>query len=296
MMASAAPLVLVAHSSVESRLPPIDIPVVWLDRDADKLATLPATRTGIDVDPDHLAYVLFTSGSTGRAKGVMVTHANLTSVCNAWQTAYDLGRPDRHLQMASFSFDVFTGDWVRALCSGASLVVCPRMTLLQPDRLYALMRDEQITCAEFVPAVMRLLVTYLSGTGEDLSFMRLVMVGSDIWFGTEYQRLSELCGDDARLINSYGTAETTIDNTWFEAAGNGSHEVLNDGPVPVGRPFDNSRIYICDAQLRLAPIGVAGELCVGGAGVARGYLDAPQLTAERFVAEPVRRWSFVSYR
>jgi len=286
MLTSAAPLVLVAHSAVASRLPPLDVPVVWLDQDADTLATLPATRAALDVEPDHLAYVLFTSGSTGRAKGVMVTHANLVSVCKAWQTEYGLTSHDRHLQMAGFSFDVFTGDWVRALCSGGSLVLCPRMTLLEPDRLYALLRDERITCAEFVPAVMRLLMTYLSGSGEDLSFMRLVMVGSDAWFGTEYQQLRQLCGNDARLVNSYGTAETTIDSTWFEATGNGSDELLNHGSVPVGRPFDNSRVYICDAQLHLVPIGVPGEMCIGGAGVARGYLDDPRLTLERFVPDP----------
>ncbi len=299
------PAVLIAESSVEARLlemkgPATETTVIWLDRDRESLSARPGSRLVAVAAPEHLAYILFTSGSTGRAKGCMVTHSNLASAFGAWDRAYALEPSDCHLQMANFSFDVFTGDWVRALCSGGSLVLCPRMTVLEPDRLYALIVETGVNCAEFVPAVVRELMAYLEYTGTDLSFMRLVIVGSDVWFGHEFAQLRRLCGNRTRLINSYGTAEATIDSTFFEVADKQRDAIHNDaggsevilssiplqGIVPIGRPFANSRLYICDDHLHLVPIGVAGELFIGGAGVARGYLNQPELTAERFVADP----------
>jgi non-ribosomal peptide synthetase component F len=188
--------------------------------------------------------------------------------------------------MANFSFDVFTGDWVRALCSGGSLVLCSPMAMLEPARLYDLMRECRVTCAEFVPAIMRMLISHLTDTKQDLSFMRLIAVGSDIWFGAEYAALKRLGGDNARVVNSYGTAETTIDSTYFEAVDIDSRVLRPDAPVPIGRPLSNARVYILDDHLQPVPVGVRGELCIGGSGVARGYLNDSALTAERFLQDP----------
>ncbi len=241
-----------------------------------------AGRLDIRLQSADRAYALFTSGSTGTPKAVAVTHGNLAAIFSAWRDAYELTPSDRHLQMASFSFDVFAGDWVRALCSGGRLDLCPRFDLLEPERLYGLLRDRSVTCAEFVPAVLRGLLTYLESSGQDLSFMRLIVVGSEAWYGTELARLVALAGPHTRVINSYGTAETTIDSTFFESG----DTVSDDGPVPIGRPFAGSRVYVCDPALRLVPPGVAGELCIGGAGVSAGYVCNPELTAEKFVSDP----------
>lgn len=234
---------------------------------------------------DRLAYVIYTSGSTGQPKGAMVTHGNFANAYRGWEISYDLHDCRAHLQMASFSFDVFGGDMVRALCSGAKLVLCPRSWLLDAERLYGLMRSEGVECAEFVPAVLRNLVDYLESTGQDLSFMRLVIAGSDVWYGEEYRRLLRFCGPHTRLINSYGITETTIDSTFFELTPALDSEVmLADGTlVPIGRPFANVQIYILDEHRQPVPLGVAGDLYIGGAGVSRGYLNQPDLTASRFL-------------
>ena len=233
-------------------------------------------------DDDGLAYVLFTSGSTGDPKAVMVSHRSLAWAAAAWREVYGLTARDRHLQMANPAFDVFTGDWVRALTSGGRLVLCDRDTLLEPAELLHRLAAEGISCAEFVPAVIRLLLAHRRRTGARLPSLRVLAVGSDSWFGSEYRELRRWAGARARVINSYGCAEATIDSTWFEA----EDALTEDAPVPIGRPLPGSRVYVCDERLRLLPPGVPGEICIGGEGVALGYLGDAGLTAQRFVADP----------
>jgi amino acid adenylation domain-containing protein len=229
---------------------------------------------------DDPAYVIYTSGSTGQPKAVQVSHGNLAAAHAGWQGEYRLTHDVHvHLQMASFAFDVFAGDLVRALCSGGRLVLVPRELLFNTARLYELMRGEHVDAAEFVPAVARGLMSYCENEGKRLDFMRLLMVGSDVWKVEEHRRLRKLCGRDTRVVNSYGLSETTIDSTYFE----GEAQDLEPGHmVPVGRPFPNSAVYILDNQRRVVPAGVQGELWIGGAGVALGYLGDPEQTAQRF--------------
>ena len=232
---------------------------------------------------DRLAYILYTSGSTGKPKGVMVTHRNLVNAYHGWLRAYRLdGDVRAHLQMASFAFDVFGGDMVRALGSGGKLVICPKETLLDPPRLLDLIRRENVDAGEFVPVVLRHLVQYLEETDRKLDGLRLVVVGSDAWYVAEHKRTLRCLGPDSRLINSYGLTETTIDSSYFE----GDASRLPDASlVPIGRPFANVRLYVLDGHMQPAPVGVPGELYIGGDGVSRGYVNQ-ELIAERFVADP----------
>lgn len=232
---------------------------------------------------EQLAYVIYTSGSTGRPKGVMVRHGSLLSAYLAWQEAYRFGAAQRHLQMASFSFDVFAGDLARALGSGGTLVVCPRESLLVPEDLYRLLADYEVACAEFVPAVVRPLIEYLERTSQSLDFMDRIIVGSDSWSCREYQQLRRLASSHAAVTNSYGVAEATIDSSHLESL---PGPMSADQRVPIGRPFANTKMYVLDRLLEPVPVGVAGELHIGGAGLARGYLDRPVLTAEKFVPSP----------
>jgi amino acid adenylation domain-containing protein len=234
--------------------------------------------------PDNLAYVIYTSGSTGRPKGVMISHRNLTNAFRGWDDAYGLrGRCTSHLQMASFSFDVFTGDVVRALCSGAQLVLASRETMLSPAALYSLMQEHGVDAADFAPPLLRNLEQYLLSSGEDLSFLALMVVGTDAWNVTEFRRWRALCAPRTRFLNAYGVTEATVASSYFEAT---HHELPAEGLVPIGRPLPNARLYILDGHRRSVPIGATGELYIGGAGVGRGYLNRPRLTHERFLSDP----------
>ncbi|WP_399094925.1 amino acid adenylation domain-containing protein [Streptomyces sp. BBFR2] len=262
------------------------------DRDRPDLARL-APRTvraaELDGDPaappasvglDAPAYVLGTSGSTGRPKAVEVSHRNLASAYAAWQREYRLGRDVRvHLQMASPAFDVFTGDLVRALCSGGTLVLADRELLFDTAGLYRTMTAERVDCAEFVPAVVRGLLSHCERTGLRLDFLRLLIVGSDVWKAAEHRRLAALCGPATRLVNSYGLTEATIDSACYDGPVDG----LEPGrTVPIGRPLPNTTLHLLDRYGAPVPPGVTGELWVGGAGVARGYLNDPEQTARSF--------------
>ncbi|MFE5589623.1 amino acid adenylation domain-containing protein [Streptomyces sp. NPDC056549] len=279
--------------------------LVLTDRQRDGVSRLPGRPVTLDeldrpeadsqpepvVGLDQAAYVIHTSGSTGRPKAVRVSHRNLASVFVAWQAEYRLDTEARvHLQMAGVSFDVFTGDVVRALCSGGTLVMVDRDLLFDTGRLYRTMRSEGVDCGEFVPSVARGLMAYCEREGVGLDFMRLLIVGSDSWKAGEHERLIALCGPATRVVNSYGLTEGTIDSAYFE--GPAGH--LEPGRmVPVGRPLPNSALYVLDRHGEPVPPGVTGELWLGGAGVATGYLGEPERTAERFVTlapdhEPVR--------
>jgi amino acid adenylation domain-containing protein len=239
-----------------------------------------------EAKPDDLVYLTYTSGSTGQSKGVMVEHRSLVNAYLGWEKAYRLEPGASHLQMANFTFDVFSGDLVRALCSGGKLVLCPREWLLDPERLYALMAAERIDVAEFVPAVLRTLVQYLEKTDVDvehqrLDFMSLLACGSDSWYVGEYQKFLRFLGKETRLINSFGLTETTIDSTYFEGM---IDHLSPDQLVPIGRPFANTRLYILDTYLQPRPIGIPGELFIGGPGLARGYHNRTDLNQERFIS------------
>ncbi|WP_276750800.1 amino acid adenylation domain-containing protein [Chlorogloeopsis fritschii] len=257
-----------------------DLVVVCLDQDWEDISQESEENLVINTTPQDLAYVIYTSGSTGKSKGVAIAHRSLVSAFHGWEKAYQLQSLTSHLQMASFAFDVFSGDVIRTLCSGAKLVLCPREWLLEPEKLYKLMLVEKIDSGEFVPAVLRNLVEYLQRTQQNLHFMKLLVVGSDSLYVQEYQEFQRFCGEQTRLINSYGVTEACIDSTYFEL-GIGK---LGSGLVPIGRPFANTQVYILDRYLQLVPIGVAGELYIGGAGLAQGYLHRPDLTKEKFIS------------
>ncbi|MFI0943209.1 amino acid adenylation domain-containing protein [Streptomyces sp. NPDC021020] len=250
----------------------------------DDLAAGTARGAEAAVDPALPAYVIHTSGSTGRPKAVRVSHRNLAAAYAGWRDAYRLGGGEVHLQMAGVPFDVFTGDLVRALCSGGTLVLAGRELILDTARLHRTMRDEGVDCGEFVPAVARGLVAYCEHEGLRLDFMRLLVVGSDTWKVGEHRRLRALCGPDTRLVNSYGLTETTIDTTYFDGPDDG----LEPGrTLPIGRPFPGSEVYVLDRHGEPVPCGVPGELWIGGTGVADGYVGDPARTAERFTTRTV---------
>lgn len=226
------------------------------------------------------AYVVFTSGSTGEPRGVSVPAGAITAIADAWDAEFGLAvRPGRHLQLAPFSFDVFVGDLARSLCFGGALVLAGRDDALDPRRLADLIRRKRIEVVEFVPAVARLLSDYLDHVGGGLPTLRLVMVGSDIWLVSDALRLRALMPKAARLYCTYGTSESAIDATVF---GIEPARQLEGTVVPIGRPFPGVQVSVRDRLGRLLPPRWPGELWVGGATVASGYLLPSDPAADRF--------------
>jgi acyl-CoA synthetase (AMP-forming)/AMP-acid ligase II len=162
-------------------------------------------------------------------------------------------------------------------------VIAPHEDLFSPPRLSDLLIHERIEFAEFVPHVLGHVVSHLESTERTLPDLKLLVIGSDVWLGSEWARARKVCNDDVRMINAYGLNETSVDCTYFEDS------AADEPPkayVPIGKPFLNHRVYVLNERGRPVPAGVPGELFIGGSGVVRGYLNQPEITAERFLPDP----------
>jgi iturin family lipopeptide synthetase A len=248
---------------------------------SSSIVTAAPFYTSQPVSPLSPAYLIYTSGSTGRPKGVMVAHGNFANAAYAWRRGYKLAEMPVHLlQLASFSFDVFAGDLGRALPNGGKLVICPEDTRADFPLLYELMRRQWITLFEATPSLVIPFMDYVYENGLAIGNLRLLIVGSDRFRWEDFKRLQAHFGRQMRIINSYGVTEATIDTSYYEGD---AEEVPVGGDVPIGRPMANMKFFILDPLKRPQPIGIPGELYIGGAGVARGYLNNPELTADKFV-------------
>ncbi|KVT75651.1 non-ribosomal peptide synthetase [Burkholderia territorii] len=253
----------------------------------DALAREPGTPlASVDLDgelttADDIAYVIFTSGSTGRPKGVEVSHGSWLSLFHAFEAAYGRTQPGvtTVLQMANHTFDVFMSDVIRGLGGGGRLIMCSRDSLTDAQALHALIERERATVMEFVPAVVRQMIEYLERSGKRLDGVQAVTCGADVWFVHEYRKLRALCAPDTRVLSVYGVTEATCESATFEPR-DAWYE--SERSMPIGAPLPNTSMYVIDDALNLVPLGVPGELLIGGGAVASGYLNRPELTRERF--------------
>ncbi|GGN44835.1 non-ribosomal peptide synthetase [Streptomyces fuscichromogenes] len=227
--------------------------------------------------PSHLAYVIYTSGSTGQPKGVAVSHAGVVNRLTWMQEVYPLGGPDRVLQKTPFGFDVSVWEFFWTLSRGAVLVVAAPGGHRDPGYVADLIRRERVSVVHFVPSMLR---AFLNEPKAALCSPLRVVFGSGEALALDLaERFGEVLGD-VPLHNLYGPTEASVDVTAYAVTGG------ERGGVPIGRPVWNTRTYVLDAALRPVPAGAAGELYLAGVQLARGYLDRPGLTAERFVADP----------
>jgi amino acid adenylation domain-containing protein/non-ribosomal peptide synthase protein (TIGR01720 family) len=280
---NARPKAVLTDSEIPLALPGAPGPeVVCLPEITGQLAGCPAGNLPRRSTPGDLVYILYTSGSQGLPKGVMVEHRNVVSIAMGWRKQYGLETFEvRLLQLASISFDVYFGDLCRALLHGGQLVVCPAEVRVSYPDLYNLIREHAINIFESTPALVIPFAEYVHQHGLDLSWMKVLIVGSDVLLLEDYKSLLGRFGAHTRIINSYGTTETTIDSSFFEASP--GEVIAGSGITPIGKPFGNNQYYVLDAHGQLLPVGAAGELYIGGAGVSRGYMHNEKLTAERFV-------------
>ncbi len=234
--------------------------------------------------PEDLAYVIYTSGTTGKPKGVMIEHRSLVNTAAGYRREYRLDQfPVRLLQLASFSFDVFVGDIARTLYNGGTMVIVPKDDRVDPSRLHYWIEREQVTIFESTPALIVPFMEHVHEQGLELSGMELLITSSDSCSVAEYRTLQERFGSSFRIINAYGVTEAAIDSSFYDEE---LAKLPQTGHVPIGKAWLNAKFYIVDAHLNPVPVGVLGELVIGGVGVARGYLNRPELTEEKFVDSP----------
>jgi len=238
------------------------------------------------VGTNDLMYVIYTSGSTGKPKGVMVPHRAVVNHCLGVIDRFELQPTDRVLQFTSVSFDVAVQEIFPTLIRGATLVLWKDKFISGSSEFLQWMEQEEVTIANLTTAHWSNLVNDLK---QRLAFLpdrlRLVIVGGETVSRETYASWKSVVNDRVKWINDYGLTETTITATMFDPA----CDWQAARTVPIGTPLDNVEVYVLDGSLGPSPIGVYGELCVGGAGVAGGYLNRPELTAERFVPHPFKR-------
>jgi amino acid adenylation domain-containing protein/non-ribosomal peptide synthase protein (TIGR01720 family) len=230
------------------------------------------------VTPDDLAYVVYTSGTTGTPKGVMIPHRGVHHISRAWDHAYGLAamRP-ACLSVSSFGVDLFFADLVLSAFFGGTMLICPQETVTDIPALVDLAAGAQVMVT--VPALATAMARELARRGTKLDSLRVLAVGSEGWPVGDCAELLDRVGPQTVVVNAYGATETTVDATICRV----SAESLGAAPlVPIGRPLADTDVYVLDEETRLVPVGVAGELHVGGPGVAAGYWNAPELTARRF--------------
>ncbi|HEX6190062.1 MAG TPA: non-ribosomal peptide synthetase, partial [Pyrinomonadaceae bacterium] len=274
--------VVLTRQSLSEKLPAFKGRAIALDVEANEIGRQATENLGLEVTPTDLAYVMYTSGSTGAPKGVMIEHKALANFVKSASARYELSAEDRVLQFASLSFDTSVEEIFCTLACGATLVLRADAMITSPKQFLE-------SCVELGITVLDLPTGYwhhlVNAIGEDdLQIpvsIRLVILGGEQAHADHVTRWLARAGRNARLVNTYGPTEATVVTTTCDLT-----EHRDGAPVAIGRPIAGASVYVLDDALQPSPVGVPGELYIGGAGVARGYLNRPDLSAARFIPNP----------
>jgi amino acid adenylation domain-containing protein len=269
MLQDAQTPVLLTQKRLMSLLPEHGAKVVCLDADWKAIALESEENPVCGVTPDNLAYVIYTSGSTGKPKGVLVAHRSLCNLAKVQVKSFDVQPKSRVLQFASLSFDASVSEVFITLVAGATLILSTRDSLLLGPALIQLLREQAITHVTLPPSVLAVL------PAEELPALRTMIVAGEACPSD----LVALWAPGRRFFNAYGPTEATVCATIAECTDSSQK-------LPIGYPITNTQVYLLDAQQQPIPVGVPGEIHLGGVGLARGYLNQPHLTAEKFIPNP----------
>ncbi len=264
---------LVTQRTLKDTIPSISN-LIYLD-DADlENSELASNNLGVDLSPEQLAYVIYTSGSTGKPKGVLLEHRNVTSFTNNLTQTFGLEQEDLFLAITTVTFDISVLEILSNLISGIQVNLASTDTVQNIDLLHSAILQQEITALQITPSRLQLI---LEAYGSHcLEHLNLLLVGGEAMSNTLFETLKSI--KKPRIFNVYGPTEATI---WSTAK-----EITSDSNLTIGEALLNESCYILSSSDSLAPIGVPGELCIGGDGIGRGYLNRDELTNERFVPNP----------
>ena len=270
MLEDSEPRVILTQEGLASRLPPSKAELVHMDQDLQQIAACPKDNLDNIVSPDNLAYVIFTSGSTGRPKGVQVPQRAVVNFLSSMQCKPGITATDTLLAVTTLSFDISVLELFLPLSVGAKVVIAGSKTTRNGQELLSLMRSCGTTIMQATPTTFHLLI----GAGWASPLPIKVLCGGEPFPNDLAQKLTKLADS---VWNMYGPTETTI---WSSC-----HKITEGKPVLIGRPIANTQIYIVNDKNQPTPIGVAGELLIGGLGVTRGYLNRLELTEKQFIPD-----------
>jgi len=286
VLKDAAPCVVLTQGRFRDTVPVSSAKLIAVDDDQNGIWCRPRhnlASSDVEVAATNLAYVIYTSGSTGNPKGVMVEHRNVTRLFAATEDWFNFDDRDVWTLFHSFAFDFSVWELWGALLYGGSVVVVPRATVRSPRDFYHLICKQKVTVLNQTPSAFSQLIEAQEGV-DYKHYLREVIFGGEALELRTLKRWVERNGlERPRLVNMYGITETTVHVTYHPLS---DHDFLSQHRSPIGVGIPDLRLYVVDPYLQPVPVGVAGEVFVGGAGVARGYLNRPMLTAERFLAAP----------
>ncbi|MFY9550790.1 MAG: amino acid adenylation domain-containing protein [Thermoanaerobaculia bacterium] len=286
---------LLTHLEAAGTSPPLPSRTILLDASWETIAREPEGNFDSGIAPQNLAYVIYTSGSTGKPKGVEIEHGPLTN--HVWIAAERFGvRPgERVLQFHSLSFDASAQEIFTTLSRGGTLVLRSEEMIGTVATFLARCREWRLTILDLPTSYWHELVAVASAEHLTLpESLRFVLIGGERALPERFAQWREMAGERVRLLNAYGPTEATIAATFWEPDAGLAESISRT--VPIGCPISNVRTYVLDGRLQPVPVGVPGELYIGGAGMARGYRNRPELTAERFIPDPIRGGNERIYR
>lgn len=255
-----------------------------IDVDDKSLYLGDGSNLGLENNSHDLAYVIYTSGSTGNPKGVMIENYSVINRINWMQNKYRLEAEDVILQKTPFTFDVSVWEIVWWFFVGASVCMLRPGGEKEPEEIIRSIEKNKITTMHFVPSMLTVFLHYIENCSDSAKLVSLkhVFASGEALNPEHANKFNKvLAGQTTKLINLYGPTEATVDVSYFDCS---TGQVLKS--VPIGKPIDNIKLYIVNKNNKLQPVGVAGELCIAGDGLARGYLNKAELTAEKFVENP----------
>jgi amino acid adenylation domain-containing protein len=269
--------VLLTQLQLVEKLPEHQARVICLDADWDTITSNREENAISGVTPENLTYVIYTSGSTGKPKGTMLSHRALCNHMLWMSVTWPLNQTDRVLQKTAISFDASVWEFYAPLIAGAQLIMARPEGHKDSVYLVEAIAEHKVTVLQLVPSMLQVLLSLPQL--DQCDCLQRVYCGGEALSIELQQRFGTRLG--AELYNLYGPTEACIDSTWWACEPESKWRT-----VPIGRPIANTEIYLLDLCLQMVPIGVPGELYIGGAGLARGYLNRPELTAERFIPNP----------